>query len=144
MLFIDEAYTLVRGSGTTSGTRRSTTLVKLMEDHRDRVVLVVAGYPQEMEAFCRPTPGCGPVSDRIEFPDYRTDLNVHHLDSIRREVDYDCRRRTAELHSVLEAAPRTKGFGNAARRSQPLRGRHQPPRLRVVKLAERTDDVLTP
>ncbi|WP_245581036.1 AAA family ATPase [Paenibacillus ginsengihumi] len=71
VLFIDEAYTLARQDHDTFGLEAIDTIVKAMEDHRDNLVVVLAGYTQEMEVFLRANPG---LRSRfpfiVEFPDY--------------------------------------------------------------------------
>ncbi|MFM1653549.1 AAA family ATPase [Brevibacillus sp. B_LB10_24] len=72
VLFIDEAYTLARHDHDTFGLEAIDTIVKAMEDHRDNLVVVLAGYTQEMEGFLRTNPG---LRSRfpfiVEFPDYK-------------------------------------------------------------------------
>ena len=76
ILFIDEAYALTRsaGSGQDFGQEAVDTLVKLMEDHRDELVVIAAGYGQEMAQFISSNPGLPSRFPRmIRFPDYSTD-----------------------------------------------------------------------
>jgi hypothetical protein len=70
ILFIDEAYTLA-GEGNDFGREAIDTLLKFMEDNRDRIVVVVAGYADEMERFIEMNPGLsGRFSRHIAFPGY--------------------------------------------------------------------------
>lgn len=76
VLFIDEAHSLARKFGVNSdlGQESIDELVKLMEDHRDRVVVIAAGYTDEMEEFLDANPGLrSRFSRTIEFPLYRPD-----------------------------------------------------------------------
>src|SRR5579871_1319763 len=73
ILFIDEAYSLA-GSGTGSGQEAIDTLLKFMEDNRDRIVVIVAGYPNEMQRFIHSNPGLSSrFTKTIEFPPYTAD-----------------------------------------------------------------------
>ncbi|HTO01024.1 MAG TPA: AAA family ATPase [Microthrixaceae bacterium] len=115
ILFIDEAYTLARGNENDFGREAIDQIVKLMEDRRDRVVLIVAGYPSEMEQFISANPGLrSRFPTTIEFPDYTTEELMRIVDSIGSKSRYlltdEARIRFIE---VLDQIPRTKGFGNA-------------------------------
>ena len=71
VLFIDEAYSLYRGEQDTFGLEAIDTLVKGMEDHRDELVVILAGYTKEMEEFLQANSGLrSRFPNKIEFPDY--------------------------------------------------------------------------
>ena len=115
MLFIDEAYTLARGGENDFGREAIDQIVKLMEDRRDRIVLVVAGYPVEMEHFLNANPGLrSRFPTVVDFPDYTTDELVRIVDSIGDKQRYELTDAAQDkLRVVLDAAPREQGFGNA-------------------------------
>ena len=74
VLFIDEAYSLYRGEQDSFGLEAIDTLVKGMEDHRDELVVVLAGYTKEMQEFLTANSGLASrFPNFIEFPDYTAD-----------------------------------------------------------------------
>jgi hypothetical protein len=111
-LFLDEAYTLARDQ---YGQEAIETLLKVMEDARDELVVIVAGYPALMDAFLSSNPG---LRDRfpttITFEDYSEDELVAIFEHIASRGDYEPTEATVErLRSVLAATPRGSEFGNA-------------------------------
>jgi len=114
LLLIDEAYALARGGGNDFGREAVDTLVKLVEDRRDRIVVVVAGYPDEMDTFLDSNPGLRSRFPRtIAFPDYTSDELVAIVEQMAEGGRYrftdGARRRVREL---LDSVDRGKGFGN--------------------------------
>ena len=74
VLFIDEAYSLYRGEQDSFGLEAIDTLVKGMEDHRDELVVILAGYTKEMATFLTANRGLASrFPNKIEFPDYTAD-----------------------------------------------------------------------
>ncbi len=115
VLLIDEAHALARGGENDFGREAIDTLVKLMEDERERLVVIAAGYTDEMEAFVDTNPGLrSRFPKTITFPDYSTDELVAIFVSMgerdRYEPDADS---LVALRAMLDALPRDKGFGNA-------------------------------
>ena len=74
VLFIDEAYTLAKQSGNDFGQEAIDTLLRYMENNRDDIVVIVAGYPEEMNSFMKSNPGLSSrFAQFIEFNDYSVD-----------------------------------------------------------------------
>ncbi len=145
MLFIDEAYTLVRGGENDFGREAIDQIVKLMEDRRDSVVLVVAGYPEEMQQFLSANPGLrSRFPTTIEFPDYSTEELMQIVDSMGTKERYEL---TPEARSAfaaqLDSLPREKGFGNARVARNMFEAAVNRHASRVVKFEEPTEHDLT-
>ncbi|MBM7563381.1 AAA family ATPase [Paenibacillus sacheonensis] len=89
VLFVDEAYSLARGGEKDFGKEAIDTLVKAMEDYRNQFVLILAGYPLEIEHFLMTNPGLPsrfPI--QIEFPDYSVDQLIQIAELMAKERDY--------------------------------------------------------
>ena len=115
-VLIDEAYALARGGENDFGLEAIDTLVKFMEDHRDDLAVVAAGYPEEMRKLIEANPGLESRFARtIDFPDYTNDELVAIFDSMSSKKRYDLDRADARraLTELVSAEPRTRGFGNA-------------------------------
>jgi stage V sporulation protein K len=116
VLFIDEAYALVpEDPGRDFGPEAVEVVLKRMEDYRERLVVIVAGYPRLMNHFLDSNPGLrSRFSREIVFPDYST----ADLLAITRKFAADHEYELAEgaeraLASIFDAARRGEGFGNA-------------------------------
>jgi Cdc6-like AAA superfamily ATPase len=114
VLLVDEAYALVRGDNRDFGREAVDTLVKLMEDRRERLVVIVAGYPLEMEEFINSNPGLRSRFPRvIHFPDYSTDELVAIFETLAAKHHYELTDDGRErLRAHLAAIGRGTGFGN--------------------------------
>ena len=114
VLLIDEAYALARGGDRDFGREAIDTLVKLVEDHRDDVVVIAAGYPDEMQVFVDSNPGLrSRFPKTIHFPDYSTDDLVSILKSQCKGGGYELTADAIEAaRRFFDAQPRDKGFGN--------------------------------
>ena len=117
ILFIDEAYSLVDSSGDDSyGREAIQTLLKRMEDNRSEMVVILAGYSDEMASMIRSNPGLSSrINTRIEFDDYSPQQMGRIFESMCRDNQYelpaDARHRLLlgfnQLHSL-----RDRHFGN--------------------------------
>ncbi|TDD42198.1 right-handed parallel beta-helix repeat-containing protein [Saccharopolyspora elongata] len=117
VLFIDEAYTLSSQSGGTGpdfGREAIDTLVKLMEDHRDEAVVIVAGYSREMADFLATNPGLeSRFSRTIEFSNYSAEELVTIVRQQCSRHDYQLDERAAELLvRYFDDMPKDATFGN--------------------------------
>jgi SpoVK/Ycf46/Vps4 family AAA+-type ATPase len=113
-LLIDEAYALARGDNRDFGQEAIDTLVKLVEDHRDEIVVVAAGYPEEMAEFIDSNPGLrSRFPKTIAFPDYTNDELLAIFESQCKKASYTC-DNTAHKRALefFASQPRDKGFGN--------------------------------
>lgn len=116
VLFIDEAYTLASGGGGGNdfGKESVDTLVKLMEDHRDEVVVIAAGYEKEMHGFLATNPGLDSrFSHRVSFANYTPDELVTIVNQHATQTGYECNGPTvAALRGHFTAVERGPSFGN--------------------------------
>ncbi len=116
VLFIDEAYSLT-GTGPAGdqyGQESVDTLVKEMEDRRDDLVVIVAGYPAPMAAFIAANPGLASrFRTTIEFEDYTDDELVAILRHLAQGADYELEPAAVERFlEGLGRVPRDSSFGN--------------------------------
>ena len=116
ILFIDEAYTLA-GGDRDFGQEAIDTLLKRMEDHRDRLIVIVAGYPEPMERFIDTNPGLQSRFTRyVEFPDYSPQELCRIFNAICRQHSLDLTPQLREKvlhHFTWLYRQRDDKFGNA-------------------------------
>lgn len=117
VLFVDEAYTLTnqgKGSGPDFGQEAVDTIMKLMEDHRNDVVVIVAGYSEQMNQFLASNPGMASRFTRtIEFPNYSVGELVTIVEGMCAKHHYQLSEDgLAKLTGYFELVPKGPTFGN--------------------------------
>jgi Cdc6-like AAA superfamily ATPase len=114
MLLIDEAYALLRGGDNDFGREAIDTIVKLVEDRRETIIVVLAGYPEEMAKLVDANPGLRSRFPKfIDFPDYSTDELMAIFTSLGAKQRYVCDPDAqAKVRAWIDAQPRVRGFGN--------------------------------
>jgi SpoVK/Ycf46/Vps4 family AAA+-type ATPase len=154
VLFIDEAYQLASGSSRSSGggsfgDEAITTLLKRMEDDREDLVVIVAGYTDEMDEFLGSNPGLASrFGETIDFPSYSTEELLEIAAVMVRDRGYVADPAViAEMVKRLEPerdrSPARFGNGRSVRRILEATQREQSVRLGKHDLSELTDEALT-
>ena len=147
VLFIDEAYSLYRGEQDSFGLEAIDTLVKGMEDHRDELVVILAGYTKEMETFLTANSGLASrFPNKIEFPDYTAEelLQITHVQAKNKgyRLAESCAEPLLGYYARWQAADaRTAGNGRLARNTLEKAIFHQSRRL-VAETAAALDLIL--
>ena len=147
VLFIDEAYSLYRGEQDSFGLEAIDTLVKGMEDHRDELVVILAGYTKEMEIFLTANSGLASrFPNKIEFPDYTAEelLQITHVQAKNKgyRLAESCTQPLLGYYARWQAADaRTAGNGRLARNTLEKAIFHQSRRL-VAEPAAALDLIL--
>ena len=147
VLFIDEAYSLYRGEQDSFGLEAIDTLVKGMEDHRDELVVILAGYTKEMETFLTANSGLASrFPNRIEFPDYTAVELLQITQVLAKNKGYTLAEACTEpllgyYARWQEADARTAGNGRLARNTLEKAIFHQSRRL-VAEPAAALDLIL--
>ena len=117
VLFIDEAYTLAAesGSGPDFGQEAVDTIVKMMEDHRDDIVVIAAGYSHEMKGFLGSNPGLASRFTRtIEFESYTNEELVTIVEDLCTRHHYMLEYGSRQaLEAYFAGVARDANFGNA-------------------------------
>ena len=116
MLFIDEAYTLVGGQND-YGKEAIATLLKRMEDDRERLIVILAGYSEDMEEFINSNPGLRSRFNRyIKFPDYTSAelFDIFQLNASKNEyiINEEANQYLKKRLDIV-VQNKQKDFGNA-------------------------------
>lgn len=145
VLLIDEAYALARGGENDFGREAIDTIVKVIEDRRDELVVIAAGYPDEMAEFIAANPGLASRFPKtIFFPDYSDDdlwrIFVDQGKKAGYTPDADAE---AKVRAWFASVPRDKGFGNGRLARNLFEDAVARQASRVVALTDPTDEQLT-
>lgn len=114
VLFIDEAYSLVDDRDGLYGDEAINTIVQEMENHRDEVVVIFAGYPDKMEIFLQKNPGLrSRIAYHVPFDDYSIDELCSITDLIAKQKGLTLSEDAKEkLRGIYDIAVRDDDFGN--------------------------------
>jgi len=145
-LFIDEAYTLSRGSNDDFGQEAIDTLIKRMEDHQGKFVVIVAGYTNEMKDFIDSNPGMlSRFTNFFSFEDFtqRQMLEIANIISLKNgyKLDEGAWQLLLDIFTNLYTN-RDKNFGNARTVRNILYKAISNQEERILSLVEPTDDDL--
>lgn len=145
VLLIDEAYALARGGENDFGREAIDTIVKVIEDRRDELVVIAAGYPDEMADFIGANPGLASRFPKtIFFPDYDDDelwqIFVDQGEKAGYHADADAE---AKVRAWFASVPRDKGFGNGRLARNLFEDAVARQASRVVAITDPTDEQLT-
>lgn len=145
VLLIDEAYALARGGENDFGREAIDTLVKVIEDRRDELVVIAAGYPVEMADFIAANPGLASRFPKtIFFPDYSDDelwkIFVSQGEKAGYHPDADAEEK---VRAWFASVPRDKGFGNGRLARNLFEDAVARQASRVVAIESPTDEQLT-
>jgi SpoVK/Ycf46/Vps4 family AAA+-type ATPase len=145
VLFIDEAYSLTYSSYSGDfGHEALATLLKLMEDHRDDLVVIAAGYAREMRDFLDSNSGLASRFPTIlEFPDYTDAELVDIFDSIAAEAGYQVGDGVRDgIRRLLAGVQRGPSFGNGRTVRNLLEATVANQAARIVDMADAPLDVI--
>jgi SpoVK/Ycf46/Vps4 family AAA+-type ATPase len=147
ILFIDEAYSLSSGDGEDFGREAVETLLKMMEDHRHDLVVVVAGYTTKMDEFLSSNPGLRSRFNKfIYFEDYTAEQLKQIFQSFCKKADFKltaaAEERLANVFNLLTAV-RDESFGNARVARNLFEATISKQANRIVSLPEINEEVLS-
>ena len=117
VLFIDEAYSLASGSGQGNSYNEEAiaTLIQAMENYRDNLVVIFAGYTKEMQAFLNANSGIvSRIGYTVEFEDYTVDELIQIFNSMMKKSGFIVEDDAIEkVKEIINEYKETKNFGNA-------------------------------
>ncbi len=146
ILFVDEAYSLVTGSGNDFGMEAIDTLIKLMEDNRDNLAVIVAGYTKKMDEFLSANPGLRSRFNRYwRFEDYRPDQLVAIYEVFCKNAGFQLTEPSRrKIRMLFEKAyiNRDETFGNARLARNVFEATISGQATRIVALPNITDEAL--
>ncbi len=146
VLFIDEAYSLSSGEAKDFGQEAIETLLKFMEDHRDNLVVIVAGYSKKMNEFLESNPGLQSRFNRyLHFEDYTPEQLLNIFDKFAQESGLlPSQAASNKILSLFKSIYQSRGdtFGNARLARNMLESAMSNQASRVVSLKDISDEAL--
>ena len=116
MLFIDEAYSIIASNGHSAeyGTECVATLLKAMEDYKDKLIIIFAGYEDEMKKFLDSNPGLiSRIGYKINFPDYTVEeLTQMYLNLLKKNKLKITPKALSKLQEIIKVSSGYDDFGN--------------------------------
>ena len=147
ILFIDEAYTLIKGGDEKDfGQEAVDTLLKLMEDNRDDLIVIVAGYTDKMEEFVNSNPGLKSRFNKyIFFNDYSGSELTEIFNNMAKKQEYDTDKEAGafvEDYLTKKATAHEENFANAREARNYLERCIERQATRIVEIEDISDDDL--
>ncbi|TXD75324.1 DUF4236 domain-containing protein [Algoriphagus ratkowskyi] len=147
VLFIDEAYSIISDAKDSYGKEAVATLIKRMEDDRDKLIVVIAGYTNEMDDFIETNPGFKSRFNRyIEFTDYTSEELLSIYEGLCSNLDYkltdDAKTKLNEIFTVAYNN-RDNSFGNGRFVRNIFEKSMEGQANRIAGIVELTDEILT-
>ncbi|GAB4074620.1 hypothetical protein GCM10028778_21230 [Barrientosiimonas marina] len=148
VLFIDEAYSLANGDENDFGREAIATLVKAMEDYKDNLVVIFAGYPNEMDELLKVNPGLqSRITQTFYFSDYTNDelvqIALNHALSQGYLIDTEAREQLLSFFEQHQIKGKTDGGnGRLARQTVEYAIKKQAARLANTDVSEKEMDTL--
>lgn len=114
VLFIDEAYSILSSGSSSFGAECIATIIKMMEDHKDELIIIFAGYEKEMEEFIKSNPGLkSRIGYEIKFKDYNVDELMEIFDILLNNNNLKIEDDAKELvREVIYESTKIENFGN--------------------------------